>query len=276
MEEQEAISVLKTQPKSKVIRPGYINVYSLLSPQEERGLKFKIKYKELNPDWDESLVILGKRFAEILQERGGEVDRVLDAGCGHGNYIIDEFRQKINWAVGVDLAPEFTAKNICLDEIKCANLSQLPFAGSSFEVCFSLWTLEHLPDPQAVLREIYRILKPGGYFLFTTPNRRSLLIRLRALLNYDLAKRWMSRAYGRKEGDVFPIYYRANEEKFLKRLLEEIGFSEVKILPNYDPSYTSFGELTFRFSNLADKVFSSLGLQLTKSHLVGWARKPKV
>lgn len=276
MEEQEVGSVLKMQPKSKVIGPGYINIYSLLSPQEERGFKFKIKYKKLNSDWDESLVILCKKFEEILRENGGEVEKVLDAGCGHGNYIIDEFRQKINWAVGVDLAPEFTAKNICLDEIKYADLSQLPFADSSFEVCLSLWTLEHLPDPQAVLREIYRILKPGGYFLLATPNRRSLLIRLRALLNYDLAKRWMSRAYGRKEGDVFPIYYRANEEKFLKRLLEEIGFSEVKILPNYDPSYTSFGELTFRFSNLADRVFSSFGLQLTKPHLVGWARKPKV
>lgn len=273
MEEQEAGSVLRTQPRSKIIRPGYINVYSLLSPQEERGLNFKIKYKELKPDWDESLVILGKKFEEILRGNGGEVEKVLDAGCGHGNYVIDEFRQKINWAVGVDLAPEFTAKNICLDEIKYANLAQLPFADSSFEVCFSLWALEHLPNPQAVLQEIYRVIKPGGYFLLATPNRRSFLIRLRAWLNGSLARKWVSLIYGRQEGDVFPIYYRVNEEKFLKRLLEGIGFGEVKIIPNFDPSYTSFGELTFRFSNLADRVFSSFGLQLTKSHLVGWAQK---
>ncbi len=273
MEEQEAISVLKTQPQSKVIRSGYINVYSSLSPQEERGLNYKIKYKELNPDWDESLVILGKKFEEILRENGGEVEKVLDAGCGHGNYIIDEFRRNIGWAVGVDLAPEFTAKNICLDEIRYLDLAALPLADNSFDVCLSLWALEHLPDPQAVLREIYRVIKPGGYFLLATPNRRSWLIRARAWLNGGLARKWVGLVYGRQAGDVFPVYYRANEEKFLTRLLKEIGFGEVKLIPNFDPSYTSFGELTFRSSNLADRVFSSLGLQLTKSHLVGWARK---
>lgn len=273
MEKQKEASGLRMQPKSKVIRPGYINLYSPLSSQEERGLKFKIKYKKLNSDWDESLVILCKKFQEILRESGGEVEKVLDAGCGHGNYIIDEFRRKINWAVGVDLAPEFTAKNICLDEILYFDLAALPFANNSFDICFSLWALEHLPDPQAVLREIYRVIKPGGYFLFVTPNRRSLLIWLRASLNYGLTRKWVSLVYGRKEGDVFPVYYRANEEKFLKRLLKEIGFGEVEILPNYDPAYTSLGELTFKFSNLADRIFSSFDLQLTKPHLVGWAQK---
>jgi SAM-dependent methyltransferase len=39
---------------------------------------------------------------------------ILDAGCGNGNYVIDENRQKIAWAIGIDASQESTAKNICL------------------------------------------------------------------------------------------------------------------------------------------------------------------
>jgi len=238
-------------------------------------VKFKIKYKGLCPGWDESLIILCDRLAEIIKEHGGELERVLDAGCGHGNYVIDEFRREIKWAVGVDLAPELTANNICLDEIRYSDLSSLPFANSSFDACLSLWVLEHLANPQTFLREVFRVLRPGGHFLFATPNRQSALVFLRSLLSGSVTKRACALVYGRKAEDIFPAHYRANSLRSLKKLFEEAKFDEVTIIPNYDPSYTSFGELTFRLSNLSDKLLSSLCLQLTKPHLVGWAGKKR-
>lgn len=268
-------SSLKINPKSKVLRHGYIKVYTTLTPQEEKGLRFKEKHKEFNPGWDDSLVILCNKLDSILSAKSDKTIKVLDAGCGHGNYLIDEYRTQIDWAVGVDLKPEFTRRNICLDEIISADLANLPLDDNFFDICTCLWVLEHLQEPAVVLKEIYRVLKPGGWFLFVTPNTKSLLIILRRLFRGSLGNLILENLYGRSEQEVFPTLYRANEVKTLQYLLQESGFTKIALKPNYDPSYTSFGELTFRLSNFMDKLLSSLGSQLTQSHLVGSAQKPE-
>jgi len=94
---------------------------------------------------------------------------ILDAGCGHGNIVVDEFRKNIKKAVGIDFNKEATSKNVCLDEIVIGDLEKMPFSSESFDVVLSLWVLEHLENPLKVLSEIYRVLKPGGAFFFVTP-----------------------------------------------------------------------------------------------------------
>ena len=95
---------------SKILEHGYINIYSDLSAQERRQVHFKTLYKSENPGWDDSLIFLTNRFREFLKPNL----TVLDAGCGNGNYIIDENRAGITHAVGIDVAKEFVQKNICL------------------------------------------------------------------------------------------------------------------------------------------------------------------
>ena len=143
-------SLLQENPRSKVLETGYINIYSELCSKERRQLYYKTKYKELNPSWDETQVFLAHEFKKRIKP--GMV--VLDAGCGHGNYVIDENRREISWAVGVDASEEAVTKNICLDEIKIGDLSKLPFETNSFDIVVSLWVLEHLSDPEKVFTEI--------------------------------------------------------------------------------------------------------------------------
>ncbi len=55
------------------------------------------------------------------------------------------------------------------DGILCQDVQNLTFPDHSFDVCTSLDVLEHVPDDDSAFGEIYRVLKPGGHFIFTVP-----------------------------------------------------------------------------------------------------------
>jgi SAM-dependent methyltransferase len=92
--------------------------------------------------------------------------RVLDLGCGVGHsYHLLSPRE----TVGVDVSSE------ALDgqdrETVVADMRELPFADRSFASVLSVHSIEHVPDPERVLREVVRVLVPGGKAIFVTPNR---------------------------------------------------------------------------------------------------------
>jgi SAM-dependent methyltransferase len=69
---------------------------------------------------------------------------------------------------GVDLDPR-VVDNPALDEGRVANADRIPYENERFDVVFSDNVLEHLDEPLSVFREVARVLKPGGRFLFKTP-----------------------------------------------------------------------------------------------------------
>ena len=114
---------LQPNIKSKIIEHGYINVYSELTKEEKRQLYYNREYKKLSPLWDNSLILMSNYFEKTRNLLGKRKIRVLDAGCGNGNYVIDERRSKIAFAAGVDIDQSATRNNVCLDEIKFSNFS---------------------------------------------------------------------------------------------------------------------------------------------------------
>lgn len=91
---------------------------------------------------------------------------VLDAGAGESRHS-DAFRRQryvaLDLGVG-DPGWDYT-KLDCV-----ADLASLPFRGGAFDGCISIVTLEHVPEPLAVLKEIARVLAPGGRFLLVVPS----------------------------------------------------------------------------------------------------------
>lgn len=97
--------------------------------------------------------------------------RVLDAGIGTGAMSL-AFRQHLGRRFclnGIDISPAMlreASERLGGEDIDItltgADLTSLPFADSAFDVVLAAHVVEHLADPRAALREMFRILKPGG------------------------------------------------------------------------------------------------------------------
>ncbi|KKT75578.1 MAG: hypothetical protein UW69_C0014G0012 [Microgenomates group bacterium GW2011_GWA2_44_7] len=261
---------LQPNIKSKIIEHGYINVYSELTKEEKRQLYYNREYKKLSPLWDNSLILMSNYFEKTRNLLGKRKIRVLDAGCGNGNYVIDERRSKIAFAAGVDIDQSATRNNVCLDEIKFSNLEKISYPDNSFDIVLSLWVIEHLSNPEKVFREIKRVLKPGGFLLFCTSNKNYLPVRLKRYIGDQKLREWLiSKLYGRKVQDIFDTPYLANDVSNLQTILTDTGYDEIDLHLNYDPGYTSFNSLSFSISNLLNQYFP----HLFKPHLIGRGRK---
>ena len=107
--------------------------------------------------------------------------RVLDAGCGEG-VLVEEFAARLN-IEGID--PNYSS-----DRVRTGSLTALPFDDNTFERAICLDVLEHLTydeQPEA-LRELHRVLKPGGELLVSIPNLAHLQSRIHFLLQGRLIR----------------------------------------------------------------------------------------
>ncbi|ONK15973.1 bifunctional 2-polyprenyl-6-hydroxyphenol methylase/3-demethylubiquinol 3-O-methyltransferase UbiG [Streptomyces sp. MP131-18] len=102
---------------------------------------------------------------------------VLDIGCG-GGLLAEEFSRAGCRVTGIDpsrtslAAAGEHAKESGLDiEYKHAVAERLPFPDNSFDLVYCCDTLEHVTDTDQAIREVARVLRPGGYYLYDTINR---------------------------------------------------------------------------------------------------------
>ncbi len=128
-----------------------------------------------------------RRVVKIFSALKG--DRLLDMGCGDGTATVALKRAiGASEAVGVDIDPAAVAaasrKGIEAFQGDISSI-RLPYEDACFDAVYCGEVIEHLFDPDHLLEEIHRVLKPKGVCVMTTPNLAGWPSRLALLMGYQ-------------------------------------------------------------------------------------------
>jgi len=148
---------------------------------------------------------------------------ILDLGAGAGTLPQMNFRGLARRVCGVDIDARIK-QNHMLDDALIADGKHVPYDSDQFDVVCSNNVLEHLSDPLIVFREVKRVLKTDGVFLFKTPNRRHY-VPVISMITPHRFHQYVNVIRGRAAVDTFPTFYRANTGATIRRLARQSGMS---------------------------------------------------
>jgi len=193
-------------------------------------------------NWARSIITPGLRnaqyeYKELLNSLVKRETRWLDLGCGrrllpewmpNADQEQVEMTRRAQLVVGID--PDFfSLRDNRLVRDRVAADSHLPFADDTFTLLSANMVIEHVEDPDVLLREACRVLRKGGIFVFHTPNLRSYATFLATLVPESWKVHLIRRMDGRQEEDVFPVRYLMNTEQKVREYAARAGFHVLEV-----------------------------------------------
>jgi SAM-dependent methyltransferase len=127
-------------------------------------------------------IFAGEERAELFSRYvGGPGRRVLDLGCRYGTLTSRYLAG--NDVVGIDVDRDALEKaaELGIETVWADAEEPLPFEDRSFDIVVAGELLEHVRDPEALVDEMHRVLRPGGTFVGSVPNAFRAKNRLRFL-----------------------------------------------------------------------------------------------
>lgn len=161
--------------------------------------------------------------------------QLLDLGCGYGRFTLRAGKTIGSKGLhGVEIVDEKIdkARERGIDVRKGDLNQKLPFQNESFDVIIASHIIEHLDNTDTFVKEIYRVLKPGGYLIIATPNLAACANILFLLFgkqpsiaevsDHALVGTWSPR--GKSVDRTGPAHRRIFTTGALRELLEHYGF----------------------------------------------------
>ena len=213
---------------------------------------YRERYRAIRPGWKSS----GDQLEAMVRSHVTVRSRILDLGCGRGG-VVELLWREVELAAGLDPdSPSLSEHRAQGMPVVRGVGERMPFVDESFDLIVCLWVLEHLKDPVEAFREVRRVLRPRGHFVFVTPNMRNPLMvanRIGKALP-SLQRRLVPRFYGRGEADTFPVQYRANTVEAVRGHAEAAGLQvyDLRVVP--DPTYLAMNSLMFQASVMSERL----------------------
>ncbi|MCS7123367.1 MAG: class I SAM-dependent methyltransferase [Candidatus Aenigmarchaeota archaeon] len=179
--------------------------------------------------------------------------RVLSIACGKE---LESSYLKINgiefWGIDKDLS--VISNNVKFCDV---DKQKFPFPDSFFDAAICIFGIEHFNNPKKVFKEVRRVLKNEGKFIFVTTNTNNLIFSLFWLQKIiNIRKIWLRL---RKSREKFKVYYKANNILKIVKLCKQNKFRIKKIIvfgqicgyisthPNLIKIMSSFEEKIYKF-----------------------------
>ncbi len=206
---------------------------------------------------------------KVVNFSGYSGKRVLDVGCGTANDL-SRFAKGGAKVVGIDLAEhsiELANINFSLRELTgefyVMDGEDMEFEDNSFDLVYCHTVIHFTPDPNKMIAEIARVLRPGGEAIIMTVNRRSWLNAMHKIMNVEI------------DHLDSPIFYMYTIKEF-KKMLDK--FDEVKIQPERFPVATKVHSgikaiLYNKFFVGAYNMLPKSIIRLTGHHLMAFCQK---
>lgn len=185
-------------------------------------------------------------FHSICREHLKPRDKILEIGAGLSNNT-SRFLCQMGELHGVDMDP-VVMENDALQEAYVITDDHYPVSDGVYDVCISDYVLEHVEYPKEHLSEVYRVLKPGGVYIFRTPNLWHYVALVARLTPYWFHILTSGRLRNHESGshDPYPTFYRINSKKKITELARNTGFSvEAISLVEKEPSYGLISKVLF-------------------------------
>ena len=180
-------------------------------------------------------------YSEQVRNNLAENQKILDVGggkkCSFASYARKFDGIKL---IGLDVSQEELDYNHDLDEKIVFDISsgeRVPLGDSSIDMITSSSVLEHLQNLENAIKEIYRILKPGGKFISVIPCKFALFAIINQMLPNWLARKILFSIIPESKGFCgFKAYYDRCYYPALQKLLTKCGFTPEKFAFQYNQS----------------------------------------
>ena len=189
-----------------------------------------------------------QRYHQLIEEKLHQARVVLDIGCGRGE-IAPFGWERYPQIKRIGLDPDPTARSH--PGLAAFHLLEIgapwPIEENSIDLAVARYVLEHVEDPDDFFRQLQRVLRVGGSFVFLTPNRLHPAALASRALPTTIKRIILKRSADVDEDDVFPTHYKMNDGFALKQLADRYGFRiESLAIREYGPiGYLDFSLPTF-------------------------------
>lgn len=210
-------SVIRLNPRpavselNRIYPPQYLayNFESQLSPISRMARKYFLRGR-----------------VEVTRKLVGDKAAILDAGCGNGDllFLLKDLGSPEWYLAGSDLS-EGAAEHIRQRGIDffVGRFEDMQARVAEWDVIWMKDVIEHLDDPNAVMKKAHEMLRPGGYLIMETPNSNG----------------WDARLFGKRYwgGWHFPRHWTVYNPDNMTRHLQTLGYEVVQIAPTLSPTF---------------------------------------